>query len=225
MSLRYAILGFLSSTPSTGYDLGRAFSSGAGQYWEASSSQIYPELKRLEKERLIEGKVSRSDRLNRCVYRLTIEGQNELLRWVESEIEYPPRRDPERIQLLFLDRSDRSTIRRHIDHHRRHYERTCAVGREILQAILDRSHPRLIDRLGGRDRREWNLIVGLKRLAAEADIRRAETEIKWCDEALKWLNGLTPQDIASGDGERSTGAKQPKKALQKSGSRSIRRNR
>ena len=222
MSLRFAILGFLSSTPSTGYDLGRAFSSGAGAYWEASSSQIYPELKRLENERLIEGKVSRSDRLNRRVYRLTKAGQDELHKWVEADIDYPPRRDPERIQLLFLDNSDRATIQRHIEHHRRYYERMRTSGREILQAILDRTHPRLTDRLAGRDRSEWNLIVGLKRLAAEGDIRRAETELKWCDEALKWLGSLTPQDVAPGDDRKSTRPKVSKTSIQKRALRSIR---
>jgi len=197
MSLRYAILGFLSSTPSTGYDLGRAFSLGAGAYWEASTSQIYPELRRLEEEGLIEGKVSTSDRLNRCVYRLTKAGKAELKRWVESEIDYPPRRDPERIQLLFLDESDRDTIRRHLERYRAHYERVLAAWKTVQQSILDRTHPRLKDRLASHDPSEWNLIIGLKRLVNEGDIGRAEFELRWCKQALEWLDNLSPQEIPS----------------------------
>lgn len=197
MSLRYAILGFLSSTPSTGYDLGRAFSLGAGAYWEASTSQIYPELRRLEEEGLIEGKISASDRLNRCVYRLTGTGKDALKRWVESEVDYPPRRDPERIQLLFLDESDRDTIRQHLERHRAHYERVLAACRIIQQSILDRTHPRLKDRLASHDRREWKLIIGLKRLVNDGDIGRAELELRWCKQALEWLDSLSPQEIPS----------------------------
>lgn len=195
MSLRYAILGFLSSTPSTGYDLGRAFSLGAGAYWEASTSQIYPELRRLEEEGLIEGKVSQSDRLNRCVYRLTTAGKEDLKRWVESEINYPPRRDPERIQLLFLDESDRDTIRQHLERHRAHYERVLAAWRAVQQSIHDRTHARLKDRLASHDRREWNLIIGLKHLVTDGDIGRAEFELRWCKQALDWLDKLSPQDV------------------------------
>lgn len=197
MSLRYAILGFLSSTPSTGYDLGRAFSLGAGAYWEASTSQIYPELRRLEDEGLIEGKVSQSDRLNRCVYRLTRAGKEDLKRWVESEINYPPRRDPERIQLLFLDESDRDTIRQHLERHRAHYERVLSAWRAVQQSIHDRTHPRLKDRLASHDRREWNLIIGLKQLVTDGDIGRAEFELRWCKQALDWLDKLSPQEIPS----------------------------
>jgi PadR family transcriptional regulator AphA len=197
MSLRYAILGFLSSTPSTGYDLGRAFSLGAGAYWEASTSQIYPELRRLEEEGLIDGKISQSDRLNRCVYRLTRAGKDELKRWVESEIDYPPRRDPERIQLLFLDESDRDTIRQHLEWHRAHYERVLAASRAVQQSILDRTHPLLKGRLASHDRREWNLIIGLKRLVNEGDVGRAEFELRWCKQALAWLEKLSPQEVPS----------------------------
>jgi PadR family transcriptional regulator, regulatory protein AphA len=197
MSLRYAILGFLSSTPSTGYDLGRAFSLGAGAYWEASSSQIYPELQRLEREKLIEGEVSQSDRLNRRVYRLTKKGKQELQRWVESDVDYPPRRDPERIQFLFLDESNRETIRLHLERHRAHYERVLAAFRSIHQSLLDRTHPRLKDRLASHDRKDWNLIVGLKRLATEGDIGRAEFELRWCKQALEWLEKLSPQEVPS----------------------------
>lgn len=197
MSLRYAILGFLSSTPSTGYNLGRAFSLGAGAYWEASTSQIYPELRRLEVDGLIEGKVSQSDRLNRCVYRLTRAGKEDLRRWVESDVGYPPRRDPERIQLLFLDESERDAIRQHLERHRAHYERVLAAWRAVQQSIQDRTHPRLKDRLASHDRREWNLIIGLKRLVNDGDIGRAEFELRWCKQALDWLEKLSPQEIPS----------------------------
>lgn len=105
MSLRYAILGFLGSTPATGYVIAREFAQGAGAFWSALPSQIYPELRALEKLGWIEGTLDSSDRLNRRVFALTAAGVAALQQWVESETEYPPERDGERVRLIFLDRS------------------------------------------------------------------------------------------------------------------------
>jgi hypothetical protein len=51
MSLRYALLGFISTEPASGFDLAREFGESMGWFWYASHSQIYPELRRLEEDR------------------------------------------------------------------------------------------------------------------------------------------------------------------------------
>src|SRR5262245_39367238 len=103
MSLRYAILGFLSSTPASGYQIGREFQNGAGSYWSALPSQIYPELHELEELGWVSGQVSKTDRLRRKIFRLTPRGEEELQKWVEADNDYPPERDSERLRLIFLD--------------------------------------------------------------------------------------------------------------------------
>ena len=70
MSLRFAILGFLRTTPRSGYDLARRFrDTMGGMVWMANHSQIYPELSRLEKEGLIEGYAVKGERLEKREFR------------------------------------------------------------------------------------------------------------------------------------------------------------
>lgn len=49
MSLPHAILGLLNYMPMTGYDLKNFFDDSIDFFWSAQMSQIYRELKNLEK--------------------------------------------------------------------------------------------------------------------------------------------------------------------------------
>ncbi len=84
MTLSHAILGLLSRSPATGYDLTRTFDASLRTSWHASHSQIYPELSRLESSGLVEV-VGRGPRRSKT-YDVTPAGRDELRRWlVESE--------------------------------------------------------------------------------------------------------------------------------------------
>jgi PadR family transcriptional regulator, regulatory protein AphA len=47
MSLKYAILGFLSLAPLSGYDLKKSFDRSLGHLWPADQSQIYRTLSQM----------------------------------------------------------------------------------------------------------------------------------------------------------------------------------
>jgi PadR family transcriptional regulator AphA len=84
VSLRYAILGLLARRPSTGYELMQTFDRSLRTSWQASHSQIYPELGKLERAGLVEI-VGRGARRSKT-YGLTTSGRDELRRWlVEAE--------------------------------------------------------------------------------------------------------------------------------------------
>ena len=187
MSLRYAILGFLSSTPGTGYDIAREFADGAGSYWQALPSQIYPELRELEALGWIEGDADPQDRMRRRVFNLTPEGDAALQRWVEEVGEYPPERDAERLRLIFLDRSSPEVIRAHLEHHRAHHESRLAMWLTLRSLVERRGLRQLTTRLAARPAEEHALIVQLKVLALEGNIARAELEIAWARDALEHL--------------------------------------
>lgn len=81
MSLRHALLGLLIDQPSSGYDLTQRFAAGIGNYaWSAKHSQIYPELKKLQDEGMIE-MVDEGARGKRT-YAITGDGRAELRRWL-----------------------------------------------------------------------------------------------------------------------------------------------
>ena len=189
MSLRYALLGFLSTTPASGYMLGRKFASGAGAMWEAFPSQIYPELRRLEKLGWIEGKTSPRDKLRRRVYQVTALGKRELQNWVAGvESAHPAERDAERVRFLFIDRSDIAVIRRHLHRHLAHYEQRLEQWRAHRDAIVAGTQERMRDRLADCPEEEKAFVTTIKCFAFEGLVRHAEMEISWAKEILAWLD-------------------------------------
>lgn len=83
MSLEYAILGFLSYHPFTGYDLKKAFDSSVRHFWPADQSQIYRTLADLTDRGWAEMKVvEQTDRPDRKVYRITKVGRDALRKWL-----------------------------------------------------------------------------------------------------------------------------------------------
>ena len=100
-TLGYAILGLLADGPRTGYELARRMDTPIGYYWTARHSQIYPELARLEADRLVRHEVVPGPGPRDTKrYTLTRAGRTTLRQWVASPL--PPQ--PERSELLLRTR-------------------------------------------------------------------------------------------------------------------------
>src|SRR3989442_212646 len=54
MSLKHALLGFINYGPMTGYELKKFFNTSVAHFWNAELSQIYPALKAMESDGLVE---------------------------------------------------------------------------------------------------------------------------------------------------------------------------
>lgn len=195
MSLKYALLGFLSTEPSSGYTLAQEFSESMGWFWSASHSQIYPELRRLEEQGLVAshdvesegGKVKR-------IYELTPVGHDDLREWVEKDNDYPPQRDAERIRLVFLDQAPLEVIERHLHNHVKHHENLLAIALQQLAEVRAGTFPRTVKRLATRPVAAHPAIVALKALAVQGNVDRARTEIAWAQDALTVVGGLPSRD-------------------------------
>lgn len=191
MSLKYALLGFLSTEPASGYTLDKEFSESMGWFWSASHSQIYPELRKLEDAGLVESRLEDGEKgQQRRIYNLTEAGERDLAAWLEAPTEYPPLRDAERVKLVFLDGADRSVIRRHLEDHRRHHEQLLEIYTQQLHELRTGVFSRLVKRLANRPERSHEMVRGLKILAVQGNIARARTEITWAEDALSWLEGV-----------------------------------
>ena len=104
MSLRYALLALLRVGPQSGYDLQKQFSLSVGHVWHAPDSQIYPELRKMESEGLIEGEDQlRGERGTRRLYHMTSAGDEALLSWMESPLDYQRVRDPAHLRASYLE--------------------------------------------------------------------------------------------------------------------------
>ncbi len=109
----YTLLGYLSITPMSGYDLATAIHRSVAQFWPVSKSQIYKELPRLEADGFITG-IDVNQRLlpDKRIYETTITGLTEFDRWL-AEDELPPMlsRLPELLKLFFGHRMGDNAIR------------------------------------------------------------------------------------------------------------------
>src|SRR5260370_24297221 len=102
MSLKHAVLGFLNYGPMTGYELKKFFDTSVAHFWNAELSQIYPTLKSLEAEGLVEMEVDvQQDRPNRKVYSITDDGRQDLRDWLKQPSEPKQVREPLLIKGFF----------------------------------------------------------------------------------------------------------------------------
>ena len=190
MSLRFALLGFLSTEPATGYTLAKEFGESMGWFWSALRGQIHPELRRLEADGLIVGReTTKGERMRKVVYEITGKGRAELHAWLETGTDYPPVRDVMRTKTIFLDAASPEVIEQQLCGHREHHSALLKGYREQLTAVNDGTQPRLVKRLAMFPPERHELVTGLKRLALEAMVEQAEAEVAWADRALAWLRG------------------------------------
>lgn len=83
MSLSYGILGFLNYSPMTGYELAKVFKDSINFFWHAQNSHIYLELKKLEKNGLIQGEtVIQIGKPNKKVFSITDKGKKVFIEWI-----------------------------------------------------------------------------------------------------------------------------------------------
>ena len=104
-TLKYAILGLLNQKEMTGYDLMKQFESTLCEFWSAKHSQIYPELKSLNAEGLIQYRMEITGNvLEKKVYTITDEGRRDFSEWEETLCPIQTAsKDESRLRLFFLD--------------------------------------------------------------------------------------------------------------------------
>jgi PadR family transcriptional regulator, regulatory protein AphA len=100
------ILGMLSARPRSGYEIKQLVDSSARFFWAASYGQIYPELKKLEKQGLITGDDSSQGGRQRTTFTLTADGKRAARRWITSPQEVLESRDEGLLKLFFAGSID-----------------------------------------------------------------------------------------------------------------------
>jgi len=102
MSIRHAILGFLSWKPFTGYELKKIFADSLSFHWSGNNNQIYGSLVELHKSGAVSIEVLQQEKLPaKKVYTITDSGREELRAWLLSEPELPMLRSLAHIQLAW----------------------------------------------------------------------------------------------------------------------------
>ena len=111
-SSEYAILGMLSLRPMLGYDIRKTVHESIRYFWSESYGQIYPALKRLESQKLVErARGAQKGRAGRQVYALTPAGLRELQEWLTRQPQMQPFRNELLLKLFFGRLAPRETCR------------------------------------------------------------------------------------------------------------------
>jgi len=111
MNIKYAILGFLSWRPLTGYDLKKMFSDSTFIYWSGNNNQIYKTLVQLHRDELVTIEVQHQEKNpSRKIYTITQKGLFELRNWVLSPPELPQYKNSFLIKLAWADQLEPSEL-------------------------------------------------------------------------------------------------------------------
>ncbi len=180
MSLKHALLGFINYGPMTGYELKKFFNTSVAHFWNAELSQIYPALKAMESDGLVEMKVEvQGDRPNRKVYSITDAGRQVLLKWLAEPAEMEQVRDPILIKVFFG-----SALKK---------EQLVSVLRNSIQdservvAYLKQAHTfvdSFVQSLGLQQEGDfWALTI-------EAGLKIHQAEVDWAHEAIRRIEAM-----------------------------------
>lgn len=139
MSLKHAILGFLSFKSLSGYDLKKAFDNSVQHFWPANQSQIYRTLAGLKDEGLVEQEViEREERLDMKIYHITETGQEELHQWLATPLSPQDFREPFLIQIYFGGKLSEEEFDNLLQHEIRAAEERLVLYNSIYKPYLEK---------------------------------------------------------------------------------------
>ncbi|HAM12845.1 MAG: PadR family transcriptional regulator [Actinobacteria bacterium] len=193
MSLRYALLALLRVGPLSGYELAKQFTQSVGHVWHAPDSQIYPELRKMEADGLVEAEEqARGERGTRRMYHVTDAGDQAFLAWMASPLEYQRVRDPAHLRAAYLESASPEAAREFFLRHIEQWEGELAQWDGELRKIdhVDPPNPMLERRLKASPEQEHERIVAYKHFAYEGLVERAKSEIAWARRGLDLVDKL-----------------------------------
>jgi DNA-binding PadR family transcriptional regulator len=205
VSLRHALLGVIKDTPLTGYDLVRHFQGTVGYLWSAPQSQIYPELRRMEAEGLVEAKVApRGRRAQKRIYSVTDAGMAELRRWATDFMPLPAQRDPIMLKAAFFDLAPLDSVREQLRAHIAQFQWRMEQWQAREDAIRERRAELVEVWLSRQPVEEHDNIIKLKMHALEGLIARARAEICWARKGLALIDEIEARRASGHDDQAAS---------------------
>lgn len=173
---RFTLLALLSLEPMSGYDMRKFIEMSIGHFWHESYGQIYPTLKRLHREGLIEEQpTAGGTHPRRTVYRLTASGRKALHRWLREPAAPPVLRNELLLKLFFgPELAPEENVRQ------------LEAYRDGQRAVLDYYHASLAALEGYRD----SPYYPYWRAIGEGGVAITEARIRWCERTLERLRTL-----------------------------------
>ncbi len=173
---KYAILGMLSFSAKSGYEISKMIQNSTAFFWSESDGQLYPLLKRLSQEGLITQKeIKEQGQRQKKIYEITDEGMKILIDWQKRDPSTFNIRNEFLLQLFFGHNLSHTENIEKIKHYKIELLQTAKIFDAIEKQIKD--HSRFPTYL------LLSLSYGQKSLVAE---------INWCDDAITLLQQEQP---------------------------------
>lgn len=173
---KFAILGLLSWRPMSGYDMKTYIEEGIKFFWNMSYGTIYPTLKRLEEEKLVEKEVqSQINKPDRIQYSITPAGKAKLDEWLLEPTEMIQVNN-ELLLKLFV--GQHVPFDQHI--------MSIGVNKQKTEAVLKlfRDSEGILKEQSKHSKEYLFFYLTLR-----YGILAQEAKLKWCDESMEILKG------------------------------------
>ena len=198
----YTILGCLTVEPMSGYDVKQFLERSVVHFWSESYGQIYPALRKLEDEGLVEGRDEPGERgREKRVYRITEAGRQELRAWLREPAEPVRPRYEHSLKLFFGHAVGPEASLEHLERLRRRTEEELARYRAWEEELEERAEREPASRAP-----YWLVVL-------RGGVLYSEMVLAWCDESARRLRDLRASDTddvagrasrAPGDGPAPT---------------------
>jgi PadR family transcriptional regulator AphA len=172
-----ALLGLLSLGPMSGYDIRQLISRSIGHFWSESYGQIYPGLKRLAADGLVEKKTQRNKgKPDRHLYSITAEGREQLSEWLKVPVPESVARNEMLLKLFFGAQASPAISREHVTAHMKIHQQALKVYTATAKQLKrdEADDPQLPF---------WLMTLNYGRHHSGAVLR-------WCKETLEELESL-----------------------------------
>lgn len=181
MALSHALLGFLNYKPMTGYDLKKILNDSINFFWQAQTSQIYRELKILEKEGYIVSTEKPSQKgPNRHEYSITERGVCHLREWLAEANTDEVIRNDFMVWLLFSSNVDKDELYTQLQSKLQDYKKEY----NMLEQVDDKLHE-YADMFGKENEKfYWKIVLNRGMYDVKA-------KISWAEDTLNKLKDKT----------------------------------
>jgi PadR family transcriptional regulator, regulatory protein AphA len=170
MDIKYALLGFLSWKPATGYELKKLITEAIGFEWSGNNNQIYTSLVQLHRENLATIELQPQEHYpTRKMYSITEAGRQSLKEWILSNPEPPAYRKSFLVQLAWADQLGNGELEDLLEKYQRELEVQILMLKErIRRGTVNpaRTH---------REKYLWEKI-------SENYLQSYDSELKWVKE-------------------------------------------
>ncbi len=176
-SSTYAILGWLTVSPRSGYDLKKSTEDSLGFFWSESYGQIYPTLKKMVDEELVTVQSEQEQgRPLKKVYSITAKGQKEFSDWLKLKPEPDRFKSELLLKVFFGFNVDKDIIVKHLENKVAEFEeliKEYGAISEMISSCREKS-----------DKSEYFTIP------LDLGIRSTKVELEWAKDAINRINSM-----------------------------------